>query len=91
MHRRLMLTIVIKIDDRKKNENFVIVAIDETNKTNETNEKEINKTIAIDEATKEKKEKKRNNNKSKSIFNEDFLDDFNDYNFQFMKLTFRKF
>ena len=36
IHRYLMLTIVIKIDNRK-NENFIVV--DETNNANETNEK----------------------------------------------------
>ena len=47
IHRRLILTIVIKIDDRK-NENFIIV-----NKTNDANEtKKKNEIIVIDEATK---------------------------------------
>ena len=53
MHRCLMLTIVMKIDDRKKNENFIIAS--ETNETNETNKKEINETTVIDEAAKKKK------------------------------------
>ena len=47
MHRRLMLTIVIKIDDREKDENFTVA--------NETNEKKVNKTIVIDEAAKKNK------------------------------------
>ena len=36
MHRRLMLTVAMKIDDRKENENFI--AVDEANEANETNE-----------------------------------------------------
>ena len=58
MHRRLMLTIAMKIDDRKKNENFIAAAIDKTNKANEANEaneEKINKVIVMNETTKEKK------------------------------------
>ena len=50
MHRRLMLTIVIKIDDRKESENFI--AADEAKKANE---KKINKVTVMNEAA-EKKE-----------------------------------
>ena len=35
--------------------------------------------------------KQQKNNKSKSIFDENFFNNFNDYDFQFMKLLFRKF
>ena len=52
MHRRLILTIALKIDDRnKKNKNFIAVVIDEAN---ETNEKKVNTIIVIDETTKKK-------------------------------------
>ena len=50
MHRRLMLTVVMKIDNRKKNENFTAAG--------EAGEKKISEITAIDEAAeKEKKEK----------------------------------
>ena len=75
MHRRLMLTIVMKIDDRKKDENFIVAS--EANETNETNEKKINETTTIDEATEEKK----SNNELKLIFDENLFNNFNDHNF----------
>ena len=53
MHRRLILKIALKINDRE-NENFIVVV---ANEANETNEKEMNKIIVNDEAAKEKKEK----------------------------------
>ena len=56
VHRRFILKIALKIDDREKNENFIDA--NEANETNETNEKKVNKTIVIDEAIKEKEEKK---------------------------------
>ena len=52
IHRRFVLTIAIKIDDRKKNENFTAAV---ANETSETNEEKVNKTTAIDEAAKKKR------------------------------------
>ena len=53
MHRRFVLTIALKIDNRnKKDKNITVVVIDETNETSETNEKKKNKVIAIDETAK---------------------------------------
>ena len=47
MHRRVILTIALKIDDRnEKDENFIVA--------NETNEKKVNKTIVINEIMKKK-------------------------------------
>ena len=48
IHRRLMLTIAMKIDDRKKNENFIVA-----DEADEANEKKVNETIVIDEVAKE--------------------------------------
>ena len=59
VHRRFVLTIVMKIDDRKKDENFIAAAIDETSETNKTNEKEINKIIVMNETTKKRKVNKK--------------------------------
>ena len=53
MHRRLMLKIALKINDRK-NENFTVAG-----EADETNEEKINEVIAIDE-TAEKEEEKVN-------------------------------
>ena len=57
MHRRLILTIVIKIDDRnEKNENFIVV--DEIDETNEKNKKKQMKLLLL--TKQQKKEKKIN-------------------------------
>ena len=84
IHRRLMLTVVMKIGDWE-DENFTVV--NEANGAGETNE-EKDEITAIDEAA---KEEKKSNNKSKSIFDKNFFNNFNDYDFQLMKLLFRKF
>ena len=52
VHRRFILKIALKIDDREKNENFIVV--DEASEANKTNEKEINKVIVINETINEK-------------------------------------
>ena len=62
VHRRFVLKIALKIDDRKKNENFIAVAANEANETNEkinkwdycykrNNKKNKNKTIIVDDET----------------------------------------
>ena len=52
IHRRFVLKVALKVDDREKDENFTAVVIDEASEADETNEKKVNKTVVIDEAAK---------------------------------------
>ena len=54
IHRRFVLKIALKIDDREEDENFT--AADEADEADEANEKEVDEAAAINEAAEKEKE-----------------------------------
>ena len=73
MHRRFVLKIALKVDDRK-DENFTAAVADEAdeaNEANEANEKEIDETTVIDEAVKEEKVNKATTVDDEAVNEED--------------------